>query len=83
MLQLINKQLLCTARVSDSTCPSTANPDPACSSCCCPAPLLCSLVCGPVRVNMVVSLADLASRFPNVMEPWTAYLYEPLAGEGH
>lgn len=48
-----------------------------------PPPVLCSLVCGPVRVNMVVSLADLASRFPNVLEPWTAYLYEPLAGEGH
>lgn len=34
-----------------------------------------------MRVNMVVALADLASRFPNVLEPWTAYMYEPLAGE--
>jgi hypothetical protein len=38
------------------------------------------LVPAPVRVNMVVALADLASRFPNVLEPWTAYMYEPLSG---
>jgi hypothetical protein len=39
------------------------------------------LVSAPVRVNMVVALADLASRWPNVLEPWTAYMYEPLSGE--
>lgn len=38
------------------------------------------LVSAPVRVNMVVALADLASRWPNVLEPWTAYMYEPLSG---
>lgn len=29
---------------------------------------------------MVVALADLASRWPNVLEPWTAYMYDPLSG---
>jgi hypothetical protein len=42
--------------------------------------LRCRLVSAPVRVNMVVALADLASRWPNVLEPWTAYMYEPLSG---
>jgi hypothetical protein len=41
------------------------------------------LVSAPVRVNMVVSLADLASRWPNVLEPWTAYMYEPLSGANY
>lgn len=39
------------------------------------------MVSAPVRVNMVVALADLCHRWPNVLEPWTAYMYEPLAGE--
>jgi hypothetical protein len=30
---------------------------------------------------MVVALADLASRFPNVLEPWTANIYNTLEGE--
>jgi hypothetical protein len=38
------------------------------------------LVSAAVRVNMVVALADLCHRWPNVLEPWTAYMYEPLAG---
>ncbi|GAX78483.1 hypothetical protein CEUSTIGMA_g5922.t1 [Chlamydomonas eustigma] len=31
-----------------------------------------------IRCNLVVALGDLAFRFPNVMEPWTAQMYEPL-----
>lgn len=34
-----------------------------------------------MRVNMVVALADLASRFPNLLEPWTAEIYLTLAGK--
>jgi hypothetical protein len=29
---------------------------------------------------MVVALADLASRFPNVLEPWTGCIYKTLEG---
>jgi hypothetical protein len=29
---------------------------------------------------MVVALADLASRFPNVLEPWTGCIYATLEG---
>ena len=31
-----------------------------------------------VRCNLVVALGDLAFRFPNVLEPWTAFMYAPL-----
>jgi hypothetical protein len=47
---------------------------------CLPVPLCHRLVSAAVRVNMVVALADLCHRWPNVLEPWTAYMYEPLAG---
>lgn len=32
-----------------------------------------------VRCNLVVALGDLAFRFPNLVEPWTAHLYQPLS----
>ncbi len=32
-----------------------------------------------VRCNLVIALGDLAFRFPNLVEPWTAHLYQPLA----
>ncbi|WIA41348.1 hypothetical protein OEZ86_004943 [Tetradesmus obliquus] len=35
-------------------------------------------VSSAIRINMVVALADLASRFPNVLEPWTSRIYETL-----
>ena len=31
-----------------------------------------------VRCNLVTSLADLTSRWPNVLEPWTPQMYSPL-----
>jgi hypothetical protein len=45
--------------------------------CCWPG---CRHVAAGIRVNMVVALADLASRFPNVLEPWTDHIYQTLAG---
>eukprot|EP00775_Hariotina_reticulata_P007726 gene7726-7925_t len=36
-------------------------------------------VAAGIRVNMVVALADLAGRFPNVLEPWTDHIYQTLA----
>lgn len=30
------------------------------------------------RCNLVTALGDLAFRFPNVLEPWTAHMYSPL-----
>lgn len=30
-----------------------------------------------VRSNAIISLGDLAFRFPNLLEPWTAHLYSP------
>jgi condensin complex subunit 1 len=38
------------------------------------------LVPPPVRANIVVALADLACRWPNTLEQWTACMYEPLSG---
>ncbi len=32
-----------------------------------------------MRCNLVIALGDLAFRFPNLVEPWTAHLYQPLA----
>jgi len=48
---------------------------------CCAAGRVCRHVAAGIRVNMVVALADLASRFPNVLEPWTDHIYQTLAGE--
>ncbi|KAK9792029.1 hypothetical protein WJX73_005287 [Symbiochloris irregularis] len=31
-----------------------------------------------VRSNVVIALGDLAVRFPNVLEPWTPNMYQPL-----
>ncbi len=31
-----------------------------------------------IRCNLVVALGDLAFRFPNSLEPWTAHMYQPL-----
>ncbi|WIA21063.1 hypothetical protein OEZ85_005385 [Tetradesmus obliquus] len=38
-------------------------------------------VSSAIRINMVVALADLASRFPNVLEPWTSRIYETLEAD--
>lgn len=43
----------------------------------------CRKVCADIRVNMVVSLADLTSRFPNVLEIWTSSIYKSLEGTLH
>lgn len=32
-----------------------------------------------VRSNLVIAIGDLAFRFPNMLEPWTAKMYEPLS----
>ena len=32
-----------------------------------------------MRSNLVVALGDLASRWPNTLEPWTTHMYAPLA----
>ena len=51
-----------------------------------PPPLPCRNLGAGVRCNLLVALGDLAFRFPNVLEPYTAYMYAPLGdpdlGEG-
>ena len=32
-----------------------------------------------VRCNLIVAMGDLAVRFPNVLEPWTSHMYQPLS----
>lgn len=32
-----------------------------------------------VRSNLVIAIGDLAFRFPNLLEPWTANIYKPLS----
>ena len=32
-----------------------------------------------MRCNLVIAIGDLAFRFPNLLEPWTANMYKPLA----
>jgi condensin complex subunit 1 len=32
----------------------------------------------PMRSNMAIAIGDLALRFPNVLEPWTEHIYQPL-----
>lgn len=32
-----------------------------------------------MRSNLVIAIGDLAFRFPNLLEPWTANMYEPLS----
>ena len=34
-----------------------------------------------VRANVIVALGDMAFRFPNVVEPWSEYMYERLNDE--
>lgn len=51
-----------------------------CKGWCCAVGLACRHVAAGIRVNMVVALADLAGRFPNVLEPWTDHIYQTLAG---
>ncbi|XP_054637645.1 condensin complex subunit 1 [Dunckerocampus dactyliophorus] len=34
-----------------------------------------------VRANAVIALGDLTVRFPNILEPWTQYLYARLSDE--
>uniref|UniRef100_A0A1B6C062 Condensin complex subunit 1 n=2 Tax=Clastoptera arizonana TaxID=38151 RepID=A0A1B6C062_9HEMI len=36
-----------------------------------------------VRVSIVLGLGDLLLRFPNVVEPWTKFLYNRLKDESH
>ena len=38
----------------------------------------CRTVEPAVRSNLVIAIGDLAFRFPNLLEPWTANMYEPL-----
>lgn len=38
----------------------------------------CRTVEPAVRSNLVIAIGDLAFRFPNLLEPWTASMYEPL-----
>ena len=40
--------------------------------------LACSDLEAGLRCNLVVALGDLAFRFPNSLEPWTAHMYHPL-----
>jgi condensin complex subunit 1 len=32
----------------------------------------------PLRSNLIIALGDLALRFPNVLEPYTEFMYRPL-----
>ncbi|KAK9836505.1 hypothetical protein WJX74_001907 [Apatococcus lobatus] len=32
-----------------------------------------------VRCNLIVAMGDLAVRFPNILEPWTSHMYQPLS----
>lgn len=38
----------------------------------------CRTIEPAVRSNLVIAIGDLAFRFPNLLEPWTANMYEPL-----
>ena len=31
------------------------------------------------RSNLIIAVGDLALRFPNLLEPWTAHIYQPLS----
>ena len=31
------------------------------------------------RSNLIIAVGDLALRFPNLLEPWTAHIYAPLS----
>jgi len=31
-----------------------------------------------IRSNLVIAMGDLAFRFPNLLEPWTGEMYQPL-----
>ena len=31
-----------------------------------------------IRCNLVIAMGDLAFRFPNLLEPWTHEMYQPL-----
>ena len=39
---------------------------------------LCRRVEAAVRSNLVIAIGDLAFRFPNQLEPWTAHMYDSL-----
>jgi condensin complex subunit 1 len=35
---------------------------------------------GPAeRSNLIIAVGDLTIRFPNLLEPWTAHIYQPLS----
>ncbi|GAB4818223.1 hypothetical protein N2152v2_005269 [Parachlorella kessleri] len=34
-----------------------------------------------LRSNLVIAVGDLALRFPNLLEPWTEVIYQPLTGD--
>lgn len=38
----------------------------------------CRGVEASIRSNLVIALGDMAVRWPNVLEPWTAHMYQPL-----
>ena len=31
------------------------------------------------RSNLIIAVGDLALRFPNLLEPWTSHIYQPLS----
>ena len=35
---------------------------------------------GPAeRSNLIIAVGDLTFRWPNLLEPWTAHIYQPLS----
>jgi condensin complex subunit 1 len=36
-----------------------------------------------LRANIIIAVGDLAFRFPNLLEPWTKYIYRPLSVRSH
>jgi hypothetical protein len=31
------------------------------------------------RSNLIIAVGDLTLRFPNLLEPWTSHIYQPLS----
>lgn len=40
---------------------------------------LCREIEAAERSNLIIALGDLTFRFPNLLEPWTAHIYQPLS----
>lgn len=39
----------------------------------------CREVHAAERSNLIIAIADLTFRYPNLLEPWTAHIYKPLS----